>query len=221
MPPVLVALKMVGSDAENFGCMYCQCNDRERHLKMYFDKLDLWRLLKGGKVLHFAPEKRLRFKIIENEPFLYVETDLNQGRARTLRADAAKLPFADSSFDFLMANHILEHIPEYIYVLKEFYRVLKPGAVAVLQTPVSDLLNNNFYDKNINTDALRRIFYGQEDHVICFSKIEFYEILEKVGFELEAISHDEVSDAIAANYFGVNRAEDLMRVTKPMSAMSI
>jgi len=43
--------------------------------------------------------------------------------------DAKKLPFADRSFDAVMSNSIVHHIPEPFEVLKEMTRVVAPGGV--------------------------------------------------------------------------------------------
>ena len=40
---------------------------------------------------------------------------------------AQKLPFVDASFDAVFANDVLCHIPPRLAVLKEMFRVLKPG----------------------------------------------------------------------------------------------
>jgi ubiquinone/menaquinone biosynthesis C-methylase UbiE len=42
-------------------------------------------------------------------------------------ADAQKLPFADASFDAVIANHMLYHIPDLPRALGEIRRVLKPS----------------------------------------------------------------------------------------------
>ena len=45
------------------------------------------------------------------------------------RADATRLPFADSTFDRVHCSWLLEHVPSPVDVLKDVRRVLKPGAM--------------------------------------------------------------------------------------------
>ena len=44
--------------------------------------------------------------------------------------------YLDSSADYFICFHVLEHIPDEHLALAEIHRVLKPGGVAVLQVPV-------------------------------------------------------------------------------------
>ncbi len=44
-------------------------------------------------------------------------------------------PIADSSQDFVIASHVLEHLAEPIGFLAEIHRVLRPGGVAVILLP--------------------------------------------------------------------------------------
>lgn len=63
-------------------------------------------------------------------------TDFSFGMIETTRAtgvaanfaqnDAQALPFRDASFDAIIANHMLYHVPEIARALAEFRRVLKP-----------------------------------------------------------------------------------------------
>jgi ubiquinone/menaquinone biosynthesis C-methylase UbiE len=47
--------------------------------------------------------------------------------AQVLQCDATRLPFADDSFDTVIANHMLYHLDDPRAALREFARVLRPG----------------------------------------------------------------------------------------------
>jgi len=207
-------LNSVGSDKDNFRCMYCGCHDRERHLFMFFDKLMLWERMKNGKILHFAPEKHLQLKISQQAPLEYVKADLYPKNHDIQKIDATEIPFSNDIFDFIIANHILEHIPDYHKALSEFYRVIKPGGIAILQTPYSRLLKNNFEDEGIDNDDLRLFFHGQEDHVRTFGEHQFLKSLEEAGFSLKVKKHADYFDTNDAYYYGVPIKEDLIMMEK-------
>lgn len=209
-------LDVVGSDIDNFGCMYCGCHDRERHLFMFFDKLFFWEHLKDRKILHFAPEKHLQNKISQQIPLEYIKADLYPKDQDTHNIDATAIPFSNDVFDFLIANHILEHIPDYIKALSEFYRILKPGGIAILQTPYSRLLQNNLEDEGIDSDELRLFFHGQEDHLRTFGEYQFLNSIEEAGFSLKIKRHEDYFDAGDAYYYGVPIKEDLIMVEKQL-----
>lgn len=50
-------------------------------------------------------------------------------------ADAANLPFADTSFDVVVCLEVVEHVPNPARVLQEIRRVLKPGGRAYVSMP--------------------------------------------------------------------------------------
>lgn len=50
-------------------------------------------------------------------------------RADYVVADVQELPFADASFDVVIANHMLYHVPDRSKAFAEFVRVLVPGGV--------------------------------------------------------------------------------------------
>ncbi len=59
-----------------------------------------------------------------------------EGQARTtVRADMRSLPFADGEFDGVISVHSIEHVPDPKPALREFGRVMKPRATAVIVTP--------------------------------------------------------------------------------------
>lgn len=55
-------------------------------------------------------------------------------RHRVAQADAQNLPYPDASFDVVMANHMLYHVPDVERAVLECRRVLKPGGVLMAAT---------------------------------------------------------------------------------------
>jgi SAM-dependent methyltransferase len=53
--------------------------------------------------------------------------------------DITALPFSASSFDIVVFNYVLEHLPEPYRVLDEALRVLRPGGLVAMIVPVCDL----------------------------------------------------------------------------------
>ena len=207
-------MQMVGTDPKNFKCYYCGCNDRERHLFMFFDKLSLWSKFENAKILHFAPELEISKKIKNLKPAEYIMADLFPQNDECKKIDLTDIPFNDNSFDIIICNHVLEHVPDYKKALKEIHRVLSSNGFAILQTPYSLFLNKNFEDESINNDFLRTYFYKQSNHVRIFSKKQLFLDIEESGLELNIVKHKEIFDENETSYYGVNKKEDLIKVVK-------
>jgi SAM-dependent methyltransferase len=52
-----------------------------------------------------------------------------------VRADLGSLPFKENVFDIVISMSVIEHLQNPRAVLSELSRVLKPNAIAILQTP--------------------------------------------------------------------------------------
>ncbi|MEN2464837.1 demethylmenaquinone methyltransferase [Ornithinibacillus sp. FSL M8-0202] len=61
--------------------------------------------------------------------------ELNYNNLEFVHGNAMELPYEDNSFDFVTIGFGLRNVPDYMTVLKEMYRVVKPGGVvACLET---------------------------------------------------------------------------------------
>lgn len=49
--------------------------------------------------------------------------------------DVEALPYDDNTFDHINCLHVLEHLKNPIFFIKECYRILKPGGTLYLETP--------------------------------------------------------------------------------------
>ncbi|WP_053366960.1 demethylmenaquinone methyltransferase [Bacillus sp. FJAT-27245] len=56
---------------------------------------------------------------------------LNLANATLIHGNAMELPFPDNTFDYVTIGFGLRNVPDYMQVLKEMHRVVKPGGLAV------------------------------------------------------------------------------------------
>jgi len=63
-----------------------------------------------------------------------------RGHAARLRGDATRLPFAEASFDLVVALDVLEHLIDDASAAREMHRVLRPGGALIVFVPALELL---------------------------------------------------------------------------------
>ena len=101
--------------------------------------------------------------------------------AALVRADAARLPFADESFDVVVSFETIEHVADACALVRAIRRVLKPGGLLVLSTPNRAFgpparhASNPFHVREFTPDELRHLLsrafadvrlYGQRPHPV-------------------------------------------------------
>ena len=202
----MVALDTIGSDVKNFGCPMCGCHDRERHLVLYLNEMNLIDRFQNAAILHFAPERRISELIAEKKPDRYVKGDLYPTEENIETIDMLSIQYPSETFDFVIANHVLEHVDDDLMALSELRRVLKVGGYAILQTPYSAKLTETFSDPGIDSNLARYHAYGQEDHVRLYGT-DIIARIESAGFKSRVVSHDEKLANIDPHKFGVNEKE--------------
>ncbi|WP_291231027.1 class I SAM-dependent methyltransferase [Dokdonella sp.] len=212
--PLMRTLDVVGSNVDHFECPRCGAHDRERHLFLYLKCSGVLARMRGRNILHFAPEKHLSNLISAQEPAEYVQADLYPNAPGVQRVDMLAMPFADGSFDVLIANHVLEHVPDASAALAEIFRVLKPGGETILQTPYSRKLQHTWEDAGIDTPQARLYAHGQEDHVRLFGR-DIFERITAAGFESNVQLHADLLQAYDPATHGVNPAEPFFLFRKP------
>ncbi len=135
------------------------------------------------KVLHFAPEQAFyrRFRALKN--IEYTTTDLDSPLA-DVRADICHLPFDNNSFDVVLCNHVLEHIPEDGRAMQELYRIMRPGGWGIFQVP-QDITRAATYEDDSVTDKTERArIFGQYDHVRIYG-LDYFDKLRDAGFRVK------------------------------------
>lgn len=170
------------------------------------------------KVLHFAPEQAF-YKRFRNLSHLdYTTTDLNSPLA-DVEADICNLPFDDNTFDVILCNHVLEHIPDDHKAMQELFRVLTPGGWGVFQIPQDLDREWTFEDDSITDRKERTKIFGQYDHVRIYGR-DYFDKLRNVGFEVEEIHFTKHLSQEELNRYRLAVNEVIPFVRKPYSATS-
>jgi SAM-dependent methyltransferase len=79
-------------------------------------------------------EYRGKFKISDYRSNVCV-LNISTTKQIDIRADASCLPIKDSSYGWVLCSEVLEHVGDPTRVIKEAYRVLKPGGYLVATVP--------------------------------------------------------------------------------------
>ena len=141
------------------------------------------------RLLHFAPEPAFH-KIFKNcNNISYDTIDLNSPLAE-IKADICDLPIENDTYDYILCNHVLEHIDDDIKAMRELYRVLKKGGIGIFQIPIDVERKNTFEDPSITSPKQRNKIFGQYDHVRIYG-MDYFDRLKSVGFSVNQIYYGE------------------------------
>ena len=159
--------------------------ERHRLLWLYLKKeTDFFN--SNNKILHFAPEQCFH-KFFKSFFKNYTSIDLNSPIV-DIKADICNLPFNDNSYDYILCNHVLEHIYDDEKAMKEIFRVLNKNGIAILQVPI-DIKSNLTQDgRDIDDKEVRSKLFGQYDHLRMYG-LDYFKILKKVCFNVKNIDY--------------------------------
>jgi len=72
---------------------------------------------------------------IKKENFINVDIELRVKPDIIVNLDHCPYPFKDETFELIEMNHVLEHLQNPFKVMKEIYRILKPGGIVIIKVP--------------------------------------------------------------------------------------
>lgn len=129
-----------------------------------------------GEYSEIFLENGMEVEKIDKDP---VAAELND---KVLIADIDKgLPYSDNEFDWIFAKHIIEHVNDAEHLLKESYRVLKPGGKLLVMTQdwfftYRIFFSNYEHKRPFTKDALKLVYtaYNFKDiHIENFYQLPF------------------------------------------------
>lgn len=180
--PVFSKRKIVGGGfRKNCICPICGGNDRTRWVNYVIEnKLDL--LHNKITILHFAPERQIERKIRNKKNITYITADIEEGRADRVE-DITHINFPDKYFDYIICNHVLEHIKDEKRAFNELRRCIKENGKIIFSVPICWEIDT-YENDSVVTDEDRLIEYGQTDHVRLYGR-DLKSRLEQYGFKVE------------------------------------
>ena len=151
------------------------------------------------KFLHIAPEYCF-IKIFKGMKNLdYLTADLISPWA-DVKMDVHDIPFEENTFDVVICNHVLEHVDDADKVMKEFYRVMKPGGWGIFQVPIDYNNSDTIEDRSVTDPRERERLYWQSDHLRLFGR-DYGDKLTAAGFRVtESNFINEIDPKLVERY---------------------
>jgi len=111
----------------------------------------------------------------------FVNIDIIQGCDVRLDLNKDRLPFDDNTVDCVHAHHVLEHLDNYLFALKEIWRVLRHEGRLLVEVPYVTLteynLVNPFHKRHFNEYSFDFFEAGKlkgsanENYEVTFKKL--------------------------------------------------
>ena len=197
--------KFIRLENEDKLCPNCGSISRSRRL---WDLVTSEFLKQGLTILDFSPSRSL-YRILKSNPLInYMSTDLSSDFLSDFRFDITNIDSENEKYDLILCYHILEHIEDDYQAMRELYRVMKKGAICIIQTPFKE--GNIYEHSSIKTEKDRLEHFGQKDHVRIYSLIGLKERLIKCGFNVTIKQFNDLAD----NKFGFKTREEVLICTK-------
>jgi len=130
--------------------------------------------------LRIAPEWPL-FRKLKNEPG-YIGGDVQKRRNANAIVDITSINFESDHFDFLVCNHVMEHVQDDNKAMRECFRVLKPGGIGLFSVPLSGKKKTWEPPMGMSVSEIEAIVGW--DHKRLYGYV-FAEKLEKFGFKVD------------------------------------
>ena len=110
-----------------FNSICPNCSSRKRHRGLNELYKNILTEFDSPKILHFAPEP-VFYKLFQN------------------------IDYESDSFNLILCNHVLEHVPNDYKALKELYHILKHSGIAIITVPgnwcIEEIIEYDYPDGN-------------------------------------------------------------------------
>ena len=160
--------------------------------KFFFENINLFH--KGAHVLDIGGKKKNKrgFFDVNNFNLNVKYANIDKITEPDYICDASNIPVSANKFDGIILSEVLEHIEYPINVLKEVFRVLKPGGGLLICTPFLFHVHADPYDyarytdywykKKLSEIGFNNILIKEQGHIFSLAgsllKLFVYELLK-------------------------------------------
>jgi len=134
----------------------------------FFSQQELFK--SGVKVIDIGGKKDKKRGIFDLDKlgakvtYVNIEKETNPD----ILADATKIPVPDNSYDIAIMGELLEHVPDPMLVLKEAYRIIKPGGKILATVPFLYPIHADPYDFGRYTEG----YWNRTIDIIGFKSVK-------------------------------------------------
>ncbi len=191
----------------NEKCPSCGSLTRHRHVWLFLEEY-----LKGKrdiKILHFAPEKPIADRLVKREGVDYRTSQYDCNVAADYHLDIQAIDLPDNQFDVIICSHVLEHIPDDQKAMREMYRILKPGGIAIVLVPLWPSEKHATYENSAITDVRDRIIhFGQYDHLRIYG-LDVVDRLKNARFNVTITDMEKQMDQRLSTQYRLHNMSDI------------
>ena len=119
----------------------------------------------------------------------YITGDINPNMADRV-VDVTNICYPDQTFDYVIINHVLEHIKDEKKAMDEIKRVLKRNGKVIFSMPIC-VEEDTIEARDMLSEKECMEKYGQRDHVRLYGR-DTQERMEKYGYNIIEYRADEI-----------------------------
>jgi SAM-dependent methyltransferase len=114
----------------------------------------------------------------------------------------------------VIANHVLEHVDDDHQAMRELFRVLRRGGIALLTVPINPSRTTTYENASITRPVERQAHFNAPDHR-RFYGLDFADRLSEAGFAVETFRMTPPEEVT----FGLLPMEWLYVATRPIGSI--
>lgn len=192
--------------------------DRHRFLWHYLKNETQLFSSKQKKLLHIAPEYCFYKKFIDIKPIEYFPVDKFEPGydylSKTQNFDLLEVGSEQhNTFDYILCNHVLEHIVDDKKAIENIFFLLKPGGTAIVTIPILENGKSTYEDFSITSPRERKTHFGQWDHVRYYG-LDVENRFANAGFSVKVISSNDYLSPQQRELYGIHGESHIFHLEK-------